>query len=80
MVLPRPQIFHIGQFHSTGPARIGECGGKQPHYIGDLTDGPTCQNCNAQKEIYTLFSLLWIHLLIIYQSSGMKNGETIICK
>ena len=28
---------------------------KQPHYIGDLTDGPTCQNCNAQKEIYTLF-------------------------
>ena len=30
---------------------------KQPHYIGDLTDGPTCQNCNAQKEIYTLFSL-----------------------
>ena len=30
---------------------------KQPHYIVDLTDGPTCQNCNAQKEIYTLFSL-----------------------
>ena len=28
---------------------------KQPHYISDLTDGPTRQNCNAQNEIYTLF-------------------------
>ena len=41
---------------------------KQPHYMClgwyDLTDGSTFQNCNAQKEIYTLFSLyIWIHLL-----------------
>ena len=28
MVLPRPQISHIGQFHSTGPTRIGEYDGQ----------------------------------------------------